>query len=1682
MKKSKITPKLKKGFIYSFLFFLCLQAISAQNIVVNPASDFPVEVIACGDEELFKFRVYGPTLANEKVSVQLPSESEYIALSAPTSGVTVNSTDRTNPIFNIVSPLTGPSDYKDVYYTVKTGCTIVADPEISHTLVSNNAISNTFDFPPVQYSVLEVSPNVVPASASLNVNQSQNFTFTVGNDPVSSSAYTTEVYTYITHSTNVAISYSGTGTFTPGTPSGGMVTDVLILGLNEIQAIGDNDSRFEKNESIAATISATLLSCPSGAGETISYRAGYGGCLSSATQCITGNTSTSGIDLATGAPNLFTSAIKKAWPSPSNTDTAQFLLRNDGTGSGDIYNLTFELGFSNGWQVFIPSHYPIFTWSNFSVNGQPVANSGAQGSFTDFQFSSDPDGPGVGLEDLDGDGFYDDLPVGHSFVLTNELAYNYLVDTNGGTPCDEMYRGYATVRWRYGYENQCGNNTTLNVPNISLGTWRPWSFYSQQHVGTNVNSSSGNSNLSPGDTFVFYIDSRGTPSISNNNIPGLHWEVYYTLPNGIVPNGNGTWGGQPFNLVSFDPATGLAIYSSVSASNGYSIGYDPRIPLRVDPSCSSSYVGSIHYEYHLKGDPTYEPIDLCGDGATFTVTCPGGSPSVCVTDFSFDRTTMGYTDNSETTRVSPTAPGIRLDHAIQGDMVRWHAEIDVNENNILALDALLEYDANDWFGTQGDGGIKAINIEYQPSGGGSSVISNDLSLYNYTANNGGKTNHTVNLKGGPFAALPIGVGDKFIVDVDLKFSESPTFTDNYFETISGILMSAPTRSVGNPTTHVCNYMTDDFGALRFYNIRTTMTNQSITIDDCSSINIGARVHFSSYSKIGYLFPNEFRNFHWPKRFDILVPVGVDYVPGSSVYKAYPNQFSYNLPDPVITYNYEPGFHRYSWVNTGNWPKGRATVSWGIDDLYFDVIPNCKVEDWSYPGNRFGITILPTTEIETFRNLPSPKIVSPPKSDRPRSTQYIPLSYTVSSPIPTVSTAINSAAWTLNINNTSSGGTLLDNTWLAIEVPNNNLVPTLWEGATQIPLTSYSAGKYWAKLGSLNSSGKQLEIRSDDFTICGSDNFNVRVGQNCAGYPTNPDTGYPLGTSDNYTCNEKSVTLTLNTQEPSINVTTILGNPPATYDFCTAVPYTIDVNNAANGYAFAIVSEIRLPQGMNLQNTTGILSYNGSNYNVPAGLVSHNAATNTYTIDISGITSPIGGTNGLPGVSAADPNFFSLSFDTRFDCDYVSGSKLRTLVRAESACGQPTNPNQGQSEIKTNPVNVTQVPANIQYVMNVSSDDQALAACGQTETISVNIINQGVDTDANIETIVATIDESFNYVSGSYVAGTNGPVAAPSVNVNGVTGQRELTWAMPDNIPSGSNISFTFAVEVVTPSDVSCRTYDLNVSTRVQQSIDCSSGGGVTCPTVNSITSQADESLTVQKSSINISSTTVNSNENGGNLDITAGFSLENTSTLSVPSGTEVSAFDDTNNNGVFDEGTDTFIASTIVNNVIPPGNTIDDTINFTVNNARGCNVLLVVNANNNECICDHASTELQCNADLSLTKIIDNANPVQGQDVTFTITVTNDGNSEPTNVVVRDVIPADFTYNHPNFSTTQGNVTFNVGTRQLEWNLGAYNIPIGSSISLSYTVTVDNCGSFVNQAEIINSSLSDPDSTPASGN
>ena len=111
-------------------------------------------------------------------------------------------------------------------------------------------------------------------------------------------------------------------------------------------------------------------------------------------------------------------------------------------------------------------------------------------------------------------------------------------------------------------------------------------------------------------------------------------------------------------------------------------------------------------------------------------------------------------------------------------------------------------------------------------------------------------------------------------------------------------------------------------------------------------------------------------------------------------------------------------------------------------------------------------------------------------------------------------------------------------------------------------------------------------------------------------------------------------------------------------------------------------------------------------------------------------------------------------------------------------------------------------------------------------------------------------------------------------------------------------------------------------------------------------------------------------------------------------------------------------------------------------------------------------------ADLELTKSVNNATPFVGSNVVYTITVTNRGPDTAEEVVVRDLLPAGVTYvTHSGGAYVPGSGLWTIGT-----------LAVGGSTNLQITATATTTGAITNVAQVNAAGVFDPDSTPANEN
>ncbi len=127
---------------------------------------------------------------------------------------------------------------------------------------------------------------------------------------------------------------------------------------------------------------------------------------------------------------------------------------------------------------------------------------------------------------------------------------------------------------------------------------------------------------------------------------------------------------------------------------------------------------------------------------------------------------------------------------------------------------------------------------------------------------------------------------------------------------------------------------------------------------------------------------------------------------------------------------------------------------------------------------------------------------------------------------------------------------------------------------------------------------------------------------------------------------------------------------------------------------------------------------------------------------------------------------------------------------------------------------------------------------------------------------------------------------------------------------------------------------------------------------------------------------------------------------------------------------------------------------------------------------DSATLAVDCSSDLSLKVSVDNSILKVGETIIYTITITNDGPEEASDIEVSNVLPSGLTYITGSNVPTGTNFDNGSGV----WDLNNVTIPNGGFIELSLAVIVNDAGTFINIAEITRAiNEGDLDSTPNNG-
>ncbi len=427
---------------------------------------FPNTLSTCGgaNDSYEVVRVLGKNASchDFKITFSLPVGVDYVPgtlniVNQVGSGDFVlteeNISDLNQPIFGVKRPADANWAVADVVrfrFKRTAGCDAVAflnsgglfkDAHVINFIDAGGAnTAEDLDVSVSSYSLLAASLSI-PAIPTVNANVGQSYTRNItlaqgGNGCTSTLSY------YVVVGSDVddvyTLSYGGT-LLTPSSTNADTLFYDIDLGATPFLSVGNADGCFDNGETIIFEESFRVDECVSTA---IKHHA-YWGC-SPLEVCQASQPQTGSLNFGANVPDIAVTRVGTGNTELCNLISYTVKIENTNTNVGAMaldVNINLGLG-HNSSPLSTSGSNPLWAFdhqgtrsvSNFRFGASPsfVPNDYASTSYptygsgntfiipNDF-FATDPDGPG-GFEDLDNDGFFDDLAPGASTEVTFDFC------------------------------------------------------------------------------------------------------------------------------------------------------------------------------------------------------------------------------------------------------------------------------------------------------------------------------------------------------------------------------------------------------------------------------------------------------------------------------------------------------------------------------------------------------------------------------------------------------------------------------------------------------------------------------------------------------------------------------------------------------------------------------------------------------------------------------------------------------------------------------------------------------------------------------------------------------------------------------------------------------------------------------------------------------------------------------------------------------------------------------------------------------------------------------------------------------------------------------------------------------------------------------------------------------------
>ncbi|OWW24114.1 hypothetical protein B4Q04_16705 [Zobellia sp. OII3] len=1335
-----------------------------------------------------------------------------------------------------------------------------------------------------------------------------------------------------------------------GTMVDGVYTVTIDLNSETFEDVGNKNSCFENGETIVLQEEFRVDDCL----DTAVVHNAYWGCSPGET-CQAASPQTGSLNFGTSVPAIALTKVGSTTPDLCNAVTYTVKIENTKTTEGSMaLDVGINLGMGHNTSAVTTaytnplwdfdyyntrkvSNFRFGTNASFNPGTKPSTSYPGRGSGNtisippDF-FTSDPDGPNYGFDDLDSDGFYDDLPPNAS----TELSFDFEI-----SPRDVCGTGrYDYMGWEHTYfdvyfKDQCkGDRVPERIDLNYFNIIRDYQNVTEIEAPTDItNNEDFTLKIAPS----IYAGGSGRPTIDGeaifSNKASSLWTITIDVPAGMELQASAS--------PDFSQSGSQITYTTTNMSGNT---FKEWVEFPLTYTCGTNGMKSISYTTNFTATGSsgvcWSQDIHCGTVNIFTH-CPGGCVGPVIEDFTAERITAGWTDETMSTAVVLDENTDGIKKYLAGDQMKVTTKASINNVSLDNLYFDLTY--NTASAAAGGAGIitlvdSKITINDTPSTSQSGVLANAPVL---TTN--GSTEHLLTFDLSDDRSL-IGPGYEYegdatendVVELELTFEFSKDFqVVDYFElTNFRGEFYAYTDSAHTEANRVgC----DTWGDRAYYSRPNIYgSNQTRSGEGCTP-SLGY-MYFTHNMSPSDMFADEYRPMTIWESTVVDIPEGARFTGNVTS-----NAFSSN--------NYSTATGEF--VATES--NGQVIITPGPNFVNRDqtglVYQRFEVEFVGTCNSPTEASYDYTINYQDFAYA-SPVSTSFTNTNKFSYTQP---TFIVQSPLPTVNGDAYKVDFDVNISNTSPQD--IDYNWLQVTVPVGINITDAFSvsGGVETAVNFYQAGdKTWIEAGAI-ASGATKSIRfKGDFEDCSDLTVLVEHGWDCLGYPGYPDTHVDVSDFQavGASCYQNSTSITLEPKNAQVQIG-ITDQPVSSQDLCTPFHVELDIISAQLADLVNPRLEFAIPGG-----ATGIdiveaeVEYpkNSGNSETVSVTITDGTAT-VNLMEHSGIAA-ISGIAGNPANNSVDDRTVHVDLELQLMCDFISNSPLTFKVYGESPCGDPAFGN--GSRVVSDAIEATGAvaPYDALSTINLPGFGAPIQGCGVTETINVETLIAGSNSTGASDYALIELRPGIEYVDASFTG--TGTHVATFESVTTVGDHQEIIVKYPAGVAPGESISFDF--DFITTNEGICDdTEEIHITNYV--TVGTMSCGGTACSEFQVSPGFSYETMPLEKpvlaGTANDSFFTV---DTGNNYEYNLSIDIENLSALDAAAGYTYNVYCADVNGEILGAA----IATGTVASTVPNSSTIVEEIVFTTAGAAcsGNNLIVEFLPSSTNCQCEAIQIEV----------------------------------------------------------------------------------------------------------------------------